>query len=185
MPTSNHQMATIQLAFLVISNQLQQAQHHSTCLFGYFQLVTTRATPFNLPFWGISPSFTANKFYLPHFCIQFPSLFGGGKYIYKPPHFEPIWSSGLQVLPLLSTPIPLLGTEEAQQCRKKSSQLLFLYWVVSFLFLFLLCYIPFASSFLLYCPSTPSMRDFSLPYYCSTSFWSEFLQLFPKPHPKP
>jgi hypothetical protein len=140
MATSNHQMATIQLAFLVISNQLQQGQHHSTCLFGYFQLVTTRATPFNLPFWGISPSFTANKFYLPHFCIQFPSLFGGGKYIYKPPHFEPIWSSGLQVLLLLSTPIPLLGTEEAQQCRKKSSQLLFLYWVVSFLFLFLLCY---------------------------------------------
>jgi hypothetical protein len=52
--------------------------------------------------------------------IPFPFL-GWGKDIYKPPPNEPIWSSGHSSLPSTSTTLysyPLLGTEEAQQCRK-------------------------------------------------------------------
>jgi hypothetical protein len=64
---------------------------------------------------------SCQKIYLPHFCTQFPFHFWMGKCIYKPPTSEPNWSEQ-QVLsspllhPLLL--IPLLGTEEAQQCRK-------------------------------------------------------------------
>src|SRR5712672_3810261 len=110
----------------------------------------------------MAPLYYYQSLHLPHISSQSPFLFGRRKYIYKPHHFESNSSSGLQVLPLHSTPIPLLGIEEAQQCRKLPSQQLFLTQGAMYVScLFLSCYHTFLPLFyLLYCPSTPSIRDF-------------------------
>jgi hypothetical protein len=49
-----------------------------------------------------TPLLQQNKIVLPHFSTQFPSLFGRGKYIYKPSLQEPDWL-GLRFFPSLSS----------------------------------------------------------------------------------